>query len=169
MTDRRKVFAAIDRERNYQDGKWGAVHENVHSPGAWIDIAMRKINAANKQQWLAGASRDDFVLGELLQAASVLVACLEYHGVVERSTPGQSTEPVWTKEKPTKAGLYWVYDEVTEELEEIKVVWWRSERQSTDVDMHWVAWVWQDREYWELSEFDWFQAIEKPAAPMKGG
>jgi hypothetical protein len=77
-----EVFAAIARERAYQDRKWGSLDTYDHSLLRWIEIAEEEIEEAKRVRDTSlgydSASR------ELLQAAAVLVAFLEQHGVVER-------------------------------------------------------------------------------------
>lgn len=77
--DRKVVFAGIDREREYQERKWGA---NPHTVGEWLLIAEAELAEA-KQAWVKGHGPFD-ALRELLQVIAVGVACLEEHGVYER-------------------------------------------------------------------------------------
>lgn len=86
---RQKVFDEINRERDYQDIKWGLVVDNseifspkgAHEPMAWILIMKHLIQEA-EDKWFKGhygtAKR------KILQTAAVGVAALEQHGVITR-------------------------------------------------------------------------------------
>lgn len=76
------IIAAIDRERAYQDNKWGTIQEHPHDVAAWI-LIMRSELAEAEQGWVKGNGDRD-ALAEILQVIAVGVACLEQHGVVER-------------------------------------------------------------------------------------
>jgi hypothetical protein len=73
------LYEAIDRERDYQDRKWGLPNHDL--PG-WLLILESELNEA-KQAWVKGHGNED-CLRELLQVVAVGVAALEQHGVVER-------------------------------------------------------------------------------------
>ena len=79
---RRRIRAAIARERLYQDSKWGTTEEHPHTVAEWLLIMQAELDEA-KQGWLKGRGDDEALL-ELLQAISVGVACLEQHGICER-------------------------------------------------------------------------------------
>lgn len=81
MTDRRLIFEAIDRERDYQDRKWGPLHTHKHEIPGWICIMREELREA-EQGWLKDG--DDQALRELIQVLAVGVACLEQYRVVER-------------------------------------------------------------------------------------
>lgn len=80
--ERSDVFAAIDRERAWQEHKWGTNAEHPHSVGEWLLIAEAELAEA-KQAWVKGNGDGD-ALRELLQVAAVAVAALEQHGLIER-------------------------------------------------------------------------------------
>jgi len=77
------IFDAIDRERDYQLCKWGPRGNNryEHSVGEWLLIIESELEEA-KEAWVRLGVRE--ALEEVLQVASVAVACMEEHGVVER-------------------------------------------------------------------------------------
>ena len=79
MDKRGAVFAAISRERTYQDAKWGLNH---HTVGEWILILQAELDEA-KQAWVKNPG-DGPALTEILQVISVGVACLEAHPIHER-------------------------------------------------------------------------------------
>jgi len=83
--ERAAIFAAIDRERAYQDAKWGTIQQNPHTIGDWIFIAYKELCEADTAAASLLQSRQKEALAELLQAAAVIVACLEQHGIVERA------------------------------------------------------------------------------------
>lgn len=72
------IADAMVRERQYQQKKWG---DNPHEIGAWITIVRRELREA-EDAWCEGNNAAG--LEELLQVASVVMACLEQHGIVER-------------------------------------------------------------------------------------
>lgn len=80
-----EVFYAIERERNYQDDKWGDLEEHPHTVGEWLLIMESELNEA-KQGWVKEGG-DMSALREVLQVATVAVACLQQHGVIERLPP----------------------------------------------------------------------------------
>lgn len=74
------IFKAIERERAYQDDKWGTIEDNPHSVISWLRLMDEEITEA------AGAVADgkEEAMREVLQAIAVGVACLEQHGLYER-------------------------------------------------------------------------------------
>lgn len=79
---RENVFAAIDRERAWQEQKWGTNQEHPHSVGEWLLIVESELAEA-KHAWTKGSGDRD-ALAELVQVAAVAVAALEQHGAIER-------------------------------------------------------------------------------------
>lgn len=75
---REKIFAAICRERDYQDRTWGTVEKNGHTIDEWIQIMLDDLRKA------FDAMGDEHALSEILRVIAVGVACLEQHGIVER-------------------------------------------------------------------------------------
>ncbi len=75
-----KIWEAIRREREYQDAKWG---QNPHEVGAFLLIMQKELQEAI-DAWCSHRG-DEGALEELLQVVAVGVACMEQHGVVERS------------------------------------------------------------------------------------
>lgn len=86
MTARYDIFAAIDRERQYQQAKRPASHTNGHELPSWIAIMRAELNEA-EEAWVRGdgAPANDDSLRELLQVLATGVAALEQHGIAERS------------------------------------------------------------------------------------
>lgn len=74
-----QIIDAIQRERDYQDRKWGV---KPHPVGSFILIMQGELEEA-AQAWRKSGG-DGEALRELLQVIAVGVACLEQHGVVER-------------------------------------------------------------------------------------
>lgn len=73
---------AITRERAYQDHKYGSPIRRGLSIGDYLTILRREMREAED----AFCQEDpDAALCEILQVAATAVACLEYHGVVERT------------------------------------------------------------------------------------
>lgn len=79
---RENVFAAIDRERAWQEQKWGTNQEHPHSVAEWLLIVESELAEA-KHAWTKGIGDAD-ALAELVQIAAVAVAALEQHGAIER-------------------------------------------------------------------------------------
>lgn len=73
----REIIVAIQRERNYQDQKWG---DNPHDLWTWITIMERQLDDAGRTCFMDDAE----TLRKILQTVAVGVACLEQHGIVER-------------------------------------------------------------------------------------
>lgn len=82
MTDRAAIYAAIDRERAYQDRKRPR-SAPLSLPGYFL-VARTELEEAERA-WVTGDGRvPPDALCELLQVAAVAVAALEAYGVVER-------------------------------------------------------------------------------------
>ena len=75
------IIDAIQRERDYQDAKWGTVEENPHSIFQWANLIDEELLEASRS---IDNGRKLAALREILQVAVVCVACLEQHGIVER-------------------------------------------------------------------------------------
>ena len=74
----REVYYAINRERAYQDRKYGGTdHDKTHSLAYWMDVAEKHLMAARSLPLQPDAC------SELIQVAATITACLEIHGVVE--------------------------------------------------------------------------------------
>ena len=85
MLNRRVIYAAIDRERQYQQSKRPASHQNGHEIPGWLAI-MRAELAEAEEAWVRGdgAPANTVSLCEILQVIATGIAALEQHGVVER-------------------------------------------------------------------------------------
>lgn len=79
--ERTGIWAAIERERDYQDGKYGTPGERILSVRSYWLIAALELAEVEKA---TSEGDDQHALAEVLQVAAVCVACLERHGVVER-------------------------------------------------------------------------------------
>lgn len=76
------IYDALDRERKYQDSKWGSIKEHPHTVGEWLLIVQGELDEAINA-WQKGKG-DAGALEELLQVMAVCRACFEQCGVVER-------------------------------------------------------------------------------------
>lgn len=86
---REPVFAAIIRERKYQNDKWGNSWAHSHEVDGYIAIMQKELDEA-LDAWYGNRS-NEAALREILQVVAVGVACLEQHGVIEREyTPEAS-------------------------------------------------------------------------------
>ncbi|MDP3723508.1 MAG: hypothetical protein Q8R91_08440 [Candidatus Omnitrophota bacterium] len=85
MSDRQQIYAAMDRERAYQQQKRPRSHAGGHEIPGWIAI-MRAELAEAEDAWVRGdgAPANAASLREILQVVSTGVAALEQYGVVER-------------------------------------------------------------------------------------
>lgn len=82
MSARATAFAAIDRERCFQDHKWGPITEKPHTIGEWILLIEDELSEAKRALIKGGTGRDS-VLQEIVQVAALATACLEQHGTHE--------------------------------------------------------------------------------------
>ena len=73
--------AAIQRERAYQDAKWGTVEQNPHSLIRWLILIREEYCEAAAR---VVEDRPEEALAEIVQMAALCAACLEQHGIVER-------------------------------------------------------------------------------------
>lgn len=76
-----EILEAIKREREYQDQKYGRLESRMMSVGDWILVLEEEVVEA-RLAWVKGRSED--ALREILQVATVAVAAILQHGVVER-------------------------------------------------------------------------------------
>lgn len=80
---RREVYAAIDKERNHQDAKWGP-NKPQSLPGFLI-VLEKELQEA-KEAWVKNVEGDHAPLNEIVQIAATAVACLEKYGVKGSAT-----------------------------------------------------------------------------------
>jgi len=78
------IYGAVNRERDFQDEKWGGVEENPHSILEWVTIMERELQEA-KEAWFQGPTKDvsEDMLSEIVQVVAVGIACLDQYGYVE--------------------------------------------------------------------------------------
>ena len=76
------ILHAVEREREYQDRKWGAVKEHPHTVGEWL-LIMEKELAEAKDAWCTQRGERG-AMEELLQVVATGFAAMEQHGVHER-------------------------------------------------------------------------------------
>jgi hypothetical protein len=79
MFSQDSIFNAIQRERAFQDAKYGQGRK--HELPAWFLIMRRELEEAEAAWCKEGDAR---AVEELLQVVAVGVAALEYHGFKER-------------------------------------------------------------------------------------
>ena len=88
MTPRSDVYAAIDSERQYQDGMWNSsttTSGGLHSLEEWVVYMQSYLNQAVEQ-----LSRNPKQIGDPLalhtirKIATMGVACMEQHGAPRR-------------------------------------------------------------------------------------
>lgn len=76
-----EILEAVKRERDYQDRKYGRLEARQMSVGDWILVLEEEVAEA-RLAWVKGRSEE--ALREILQVATVAVAAILQHGVVER-------------------------------------------------------------------------------------
>lgn len=76
------IYAAVDRERAYQDRKYGPHHDRELSVGDFLIILQTELDEAKREYVRNGVA---LTLAEVLQVAAVAVACMEQHGYTERA------------------------------------------------------------------------------------
>ena len=79
--ERSEVLKAIATELEYQDAKWGTIHQHSHEVGAWIALLQKRVNDA-LVAW-ASSNGDLKALDEIRKVAALAVACGEQHGFVD--------------------------------------------------------------------------------------
>ena len=92
--ERSKDYEAIDRERDYQDAKWGK-DQPQSLPGLLL-VAQAELNEAI-MGWIKNLPGKSAPLNELVQVAAVAVAALEKYGV-DGCTASTDDIPPYNKE-----------------------------------------------------------------------
>lgn len=82
MADFARVVNALAAERAYQDTEYGTTAERNLSIGDYLVIARGEMEEA-EEAFRDGSNAD--TLCEIMQAAAVLVACMERHGIGSRA------------------------------------------------------------------------------------
>lgn len=72
------VAEAIEKEREFQDGKWGTYVEHPHTILEWIIIMEQELKEAKDAFFLRPP--EGAMLAEIIQVVAVGHACLEQHG-----------------------------------------------------------------------------------------
>lgn len=81
MIDRKRVYKAIDSEREYQDLKWGgSIHDEEWNVGDWLIFMDVFLNKAKAEY----TSEEGYPLEEIRKVAALAVACMEYNGAPNR-------------------------------------------------------------------------------------
>ena len=83
---RMAVYMVVDREREHQDRKWGAVDPSrPKAIATWLNIAAEELREAWDALLEAGEEQlcSDDVRREIVQCAAMLIAALEEYGAVE--------------------------------------------------------------------------------------
>lgn len=73
------VFDAICEERRLQDEKWGSLEDKQQSVAGYLLILESELEEA-KAGWMKNKTGRHSALSEILQIASVAVACLQQYG-----------------------------------------------------------------------------------------
>jgi hypothetical protein len=82
LSARQEVLAAIDRERSYQDKKWGTVQDHPHEVAGYLLIMEHELQKA-RLAWATNPGDDEALL-QILKVMATGCAALEQHKVVER-------------------------------------------------------------------------------------
>ena len=80
---RGEVYAAIDKERQHQDDKWGQ-NKPQSLPGFFV--VLRKELREAEDAWVKNVTGEHAPLNEIVQVAATAVACLEKYGVTGSAT-----------------------------------------------------------------------------------
>lgn len=81
MTNRKDILDELERERDYQDNKWGPPSSRKHQLPSWLLIMRSLVDDAEKE-WMMGSI--GATKRKILQTAAVGVAALELCGLVRR-------------------------------------------------------------------------------------
>lgn len=81
MATRRKVYRAIDSERDYQEAKWG---NHRHEVGAYLTMLRIYMNRAD-EAWTSNKG-DDAALEVVRKIGGIAVRCMEDHDAPMRKT-----------------------------------------------------------------------------------
>lgn len=76
---RGEIYAAVQDERAYQDGKFGPLESRPRGVGDWLTVIRVEMREA-EEAWAKGPEGPE-CLREILQVMAVCCACLEQHGV----------------------------------------------------------------------------------------
>jgi hypothetical protein len=76
-----RIWHAIQRERAYQDRKYGTPDQRMLWIADYIQIIRNELNEVEKA---LAEGNPEHALCEMLQATTVGVACIEFHGLIER-------------------------------------------------------------------------------------
>lgn len=79
--ERQHIYHAILSERSYQDRKYGTPKQRMLWIADYIQIMRNELDEVEKA---LAEGNPEHALCELLQATTVGVACIEFHGLVER-------------------------------------------------------------------------------------
>lgn len=82
LLTRQQIFEAIEKERAYQDAKYGP-YKQQSLPG-FLLVAKKELDEAI-DGWINNSPGRDSPLAELLQVASVCVAAMEKYGIAGNS------------------------------------------------------------------------------------
>jgi hypothetical protein len=81
MEERKKVYEAIDKEREYQNKKWTENHDPSHSLSDWILFIEQHLNKAKEKVYYQNATQ---AKKEIRKITALGVACMEYQGIIHR-------------------------------------------------------------------------------------
>lgn len=70
--DRSEIFALVEKERAYQDKKWGRTFDDLNTPNDWITYIAKYLGQAVSLPW----NRDQFRTG-IIKVMTLCCAVLE--------------------------------------------------------------------------------------------
>lgn len=79
MKSLEEVGEKIEEERIRQDKKWGSLEEKQQSIAGYLLILRKELEEA-ENGWMKNVQGKHSALSEILQIATVAVACLQQHG-----------------------------------------------------------------------------------------
>jgi hypothetical protein len=82
VASKEEVFAAVIQERDFQDRRYGGVHQKMRQVPHYLVIMQRHLDKAAFNY--ADRAGNGAALDEIRKVIAVGFACLEEHGVVYR-------------------------------------------------------------------------------------
>ena len=81
-TDRKEVYAVIDRERDYQDSLWP--HDGLPSSIGEAVLMLEEYASLARKSWTNETAPEVGTLDIIRKIAAIGVRCMEDHGAPER-------------------------------------------------------------------------------------
>lgn len=83
---REDIYAVLNKERDYQDKRWGGNnHDETHNLGDWL-IYMQHYMDRARIKYTTSMNTNKSTLDELRKVVAIGIACFEQQGLPERDT-----------------------------------------------------------------------------------